>query len=657
VSRSKLPLAAALIVTVASVVACRDETAPTKPAAPAAAEDPAAKDVAVSPQEPGVGTFVALAKAGGRRTAFVADEEDAAVLAVDLDKQSVIARASLRGAPGQLLLGKDGTIYAAVRGAAEIVALRLVRDGAFREVARQRAGHEPYGLALADRKILATSIGDAALESYATTDLAPGPTASVSRDPRSVIVAADGKKAFVSHATGSVMSAIDLEDKLVVRAVKLDLGERRRDFGMVRVSKPAPPSVFPDGVFPEGKQRLSKIPRPEVRISMTRSASQGFALTSIRGEVLLPESLVLTGDKERIPAGYGSTEASTLGSNVPYVARIGERDEKPKDDQFSGPSDRVCFEKNHECMLPRAVATDGKVAFVACLDTDQVQVIDPTKDVEHHPTCEDELILRPRIEIERPSGVAFDRERNEVVAFSVFTRKLSLAAPVNGPAHDEIRLPRVGETPSEQILAGRALFHESRDPRISSDHRACASCHVDGREDGMVWPTPKGTRQTPMLAGRLDGTGPFGWNGEHATLPIHITETVGNLGGKGLPKESLEALAAFVVSMKVPARRGSANATVARGKEIFESSSAECASCHVEKTRFTDREAHALAQGKEARFDTPSLHFVGLTPPYFHDGRFKTLEELVDKCDGTMGSTKQLTANDRQALVEFLRTL
>lgn len=607
------------------------------------------------PQLGGVGTFVALAEAGDRRTAFVADEEDAAVVAVDLAKKEVVARAPLRGTPGQLLVAQDGTIYAAVRGAAEIVALRLVKNGSFREVARRATGHEPYGLAARQGAILLTSIGDTRLETYAANDLAPGAVAPLPRDPRGVVVTLNGAKAFVAHATGSTLSVIDLGSASPApRAITMDLLEHRRDFGMKHAQKPMAPMRGPHGFMIPSKV----FDPPAVAISMTRNATQGFGLAQIGDELFVPESLVLTGDKNLISTGYGSTEASTLGSNVPYVARIAVDDEKPRAQHFSGPSDRVCFEKSHECLLPRAVATDGKKAYVACLDSDEVLVVDPKVDVEHYGGgCEKAIQGRVRLKVERPSGVAVDRDREEVVAFSVFTRKLSIARTHGLEDAVSIALPRVGTPPSEQVILGRNLFHETRDARISGDGRACASCHVDGREDGMIWPTPKGTRQTPMLAGRLEGTGPFGWHGEHATLPIHITETIKNLGGKGLPPESVEALGAYAASMKVPVRRASANDAVARGKEIFESSDAECASCHVEKTRFTDGEAHALAHGKEPRFDTPSLHFVGLTAPYFHDGRFKTLEELIDKCDGTMGNTKQLSSNDRQALAAFLRTL
>jgi hypothetical protein len=60
------------------------------------------------------------------------------------------------------------------------------------------------------------------------------------------------------------------------------------------------------------------------------------------------------------------------------------------------------------------------------------------------------------------------------------------------------------------LTRSRALFHETDDFRLSADGRACASCHPDGREDGLTWATPDGPRQTIMLAGRIDGSGLHG---------------------------------------------------------------------------------------------------------------------------------------------------
>ena len=643
-------LAASLLLVCLSL-SCRGRhvTPPADAAASSSSAElaPPAPDAQVTPVNVGRGTFVALAQTDGGRVAFVADEDDGAVLAVDLEKNQVVARAALDAAPGQLALGPDGTVFVAVRGAARAVALRLRKDMTFRTVVTHETGDEPYGVTLSPdgATLWVTTIRGARLEGYRASDLAPTSSVGLARDPRSVLVAADGARAFVAHASGSAVSVVELSaGEPRGRTVALDMKERRRDFGMLMTGKPPPPRF------------VKMAPPSRVNISMTRKAQQGFGLAAIGDDVLLPDTLVLTGSA-RISTGYGTSEASTLDSHVPFVQRVRASDGQPTTTVFSGPDDRACFEGQRACLLPRAVAEDGARLYVACLDSDEILVVDPKADTEHAPACKKALKDRLRLGVERPTGVAVDRERGQVIAFSSFTRRLTLLSAEGGTAGVVVDLPRVGAAPSSAVAAGRKLFHETRDRRISGDGRACASCHVDGREDGLVWPTPTGARQTPMLAGRIEGTGPYGWSGEHASLPVHIKATIKNLGGKGLPDEDLERLAAYVASMRAPSRRAPLSAAAQRGRLVFESEQTECSTCHVERSRFTDGDAHALDRGSRTRFDTPSLAFVGQTAPYFHDGRYATLEALVDKCDGVMGHTKHLTEPQRADLVAFLRTL
>ena len=73
-----------------------------------------------------------------------------------------------------------------------------------------------------------------------------------------------------------------------------------------------------------------------------------------------------------------------------------------------------------------------------------------------------------------------------------------------------------------------------------------------------------------------------------------------------------------------------------------------------------------------ARFKVPSLRNIALTPPYMHDGRFETLEEVIEhyatgvKQSSTLDELMfhniepgglPLTAEDKADLVAFLRTL
>jgi cytochrome c peroxidase len=82
--------------------------------------------------------------------------------------------------------------------------------------------------------------------------------------------------------------------------------------------------------------------------------------------------------------------------------------------------------------------------------------------------------------------------------------------------------------------------------------------------------------------------------------------------------------------------------------------------------------AQATAQpGDRGKFKTPSLRNVEVTGPYMHDGRFKTLEDVVahydhgvnraDNLDPNLAkhpdSGLQLTPDEQRQLLAFLRTL
>ena len=85
-----------------------------------------------------------------------------------------------------------------------------------------------------------------------------------------------------------------------------------------------------------------------------------------------------------------------------------------------------------------------------------------------------------------------------------------------------------------------------------------------------------------------------------------------------------------------------------------------CANCHVEDGKTPDGEQHdvksRISGDVKSKFDTPTLDFVAGTAPYFHDGRYATLRQLLVKSDGKMGHTKQLSPEDLDALEAFLRS-
>ncbi|HEY9126910.1 MAG TPA: cytochrome c peroxidase [Acidobacteriaceae bacterium] len=127
-----------------------------------------------------------------------------------------------------------------------------------------------------------------------------------------------------------------------------------------------------------------------------------------------------------------------------------------------------------------------------------------------------------------------------------------------------------------------------------------------------------------------------------------------------------------------------------RGLAVFlDPHKGNCASCHTigpKDALFTDNQFHNTGEGvgddgqftdqgyyeqtrknaDRGTFKTPTLRDVAISGPYMHDGRLKTLKDVVDFYAGRGNSNPyldprmaniQLTGQDRSDLVEFMRAL
>ena len=109
-----------------------------------------------------------------------------------------------------------------------------------------------------------------------------------------------------------------------------------------------------------------------------------------------------------------------------------------------------------------------------------------------------------------------------------------------------------------------------------------------------------------------------------------------------------------------------------RGKAIFERTHdnvgneltplQKCSSCHS-GPYFTNREKMSVGTGSEldthSIFDVPHLNNIYESPPYLHDGRAETLEEIwtVFNPDDEHGVTNDMTKDQLNDLIEYLKTL
>lgn len=276
----------------------------------------------------------------------------------------------------------------------------------------------------------------------------------------------------------------------------------------------------------------------------------------------------------------------------------------------------------------------------------------------------------------------------------------------------------------DKVELGKLLFF---DPRLSQNNTvSCASCHMpqlawtDGQQVGIGIHRQLATRNTQTIVNRLYGQAQL-WHGKSPSLeaqainPLHKPVRMGmpsyeaevaklnaiagyrerfrNVFGTDVTLDGLaKAIAAFertILSGNSPADRfdmgGEEHAiseSAQRGLTLFQGK-ARCTRCHS-GFNFTDEKFHNLGidwDGDQidagrykvskdpediGAFKTPTLREISRTAPYMHDGRFATLEEVVEFYDkggirnphlSNLMVPLNLTVQETADLVEYMRAL
>ncbi len=117
------------------------------------------------------------------------------------------------------------------------------------------------------------------------------------------------------------------------------------------------------------------------------------------------------------------------------------------------------------------------------------------------------------------------------------------------------------------------------------------------------------------------------------------------------------SLAAYLLSLTPPANpNGFDAALIEQGQQVFEAQ--ECGACHSGAAG-TDLQAHDVGTGDPAleqrgtAFDTPTLRYLWLSAPYFHDGSAATLMDVFTQ-PGAHELVKTVDQADIDALIAYL---
>jgi len=547
---------------------------------------------------------VALVKSGTQTLAYVADADAKAIYTMDVDARRVLASTLLPGAPAHLLVLADGRVAVTLRDVDRVLVLEPQLEGPLRGLCEISVPTDPFALAVTPDSgmLLVTGAWSGRLTGYDPLTFERRFDVALEREPREVEII--GTKAFVAHVVGARVSAVDLAPPHAVRTI--DLRRPRTD----------------------AKEREERgEPRELAR------TSQGFALAALeKPERLFAPHVVV--EPELTFTYYAQ------GCETPVATGIHPGAERAlvQSAVAVAPGTRGATGR---CLLPRTAEVSGGKLYVTCLGNDRLVELDArAADPARIPLREWEVGSGSL-------GLALDNDR--AIVWSQFERRLQIIELERGLT-STVKAPALHT--SERIALGRKLFHLVDDRRMSIDGRACASCHPDGRDDALVWPTQVGMRQTITLAGRLEGSAPYGWSGEHPTVADHALETAKRLGGHGLDEDDANAIAAYLQSLPAPRAPDGERALVERGRTLFFGHEQACATCHVDGG--SDGTAHDLGTG--GRIDTPSLRGVARTAPFLHDGRYPTLAALLAS-PLRMGHVEALGDSDRAALVAFMESL
>ncbi len=565
--------------------------------------------------------------------ALVVDGDSGALIRTDR-AGAVLATLALRPDASQVAVDRTrGVAYVANRQADEIAVVSLADRGLHR-TASFTTDAEPYGVALTPSgdTLLVTTVADRSLAAYDTSTGERRWTIDIGPEARGVAVSPSGARALVTFLQSGVVAELDLTSTNAPRP-------RYRPLNPAETAAPTTGAT------------LDHLGRS------TPATGRKFARNAFAATFIGHDLIVVPHQISRPQAGNaGAGEVrSTYGGGPAFDPPIAHRMAILGQSRIAMATIGV-----HQ---PRATTYDpaSDTLYIAGYGSDDVIAIGDVSQASVHMKWRRTLHVADDVGADAcaPTGLAVADDGSVLALCSLQRSVVSLST-----AFPQEAVARVGgELATSRLSAaerrGAAMFRRGNDGAMSAfGAMACASCHPEGRTDGLSWRIEGKALQTPLLTGRIENTHPYKWDGGDADLPTSLTHTVRRLGGAGITPAQAADLAAFLATLDAPRPPTARDtAAVARGKEIFTSEEAGCDTCHGGPA-LTNRKSYDLADDL-TKVDTPSLVGLAASAPYYHDGSASTLRALVLE-NGTihgMGKVSHLGPRDVDDLVAYLLTL
>lgn len=574
---------------------------------------------------------VALALSADGSRLLTANQSSNSVSLVDPKSGKVLAELTTGEKPAGVALSKDGKRGAVAHWYGYDLAILEIGPESIKVTGRVEVGPEPRGVAIsADGATAYVAVGVANevvrvnLDAKTVTG-----RLQVAREPRSVALTPDGTRMLVSNARGQSVSVIAVGPWSVERTILID-GDNLRQV-----------AISPDGQFGY----------------VANMKNVGFATT--RNNIDL--GWVLGQRLTRIPLNVDDSEMFATISLDP---------------QGRAASD----------VHGTAVSPDGRYLAVSCGGTHEVMIFrtdlrplpwraNGSRDLIHPELLKNDGRFR-RVETGgRPTELAFAPDgktlyvsnylSDAVQVIDAESASLFPAIPLGGP--QKLSLARKGEI----------LFHDAT--RSHNQWYSCNTCHSDGHTNGLDYDTmndgghdyssahKRSRKKAPTLR-RVTHTAPWTWHGWQKSLDDAMSESfTKSMQGKRPTSEEVAAIVAYLDTLTFPKNPyreadGKLSEAAKRGEAVFKSSKAACDKCHG-GAELTDGKIHIV--GLEERDDVyrgynpPSLKGLYDKDPYLHDGRAKTLREVLTGPHepDTVTGQGELSREEIEDLIAYLKSL
>lgn len=599
---------------------------------------------------------------GDNNRIYNVNPDNGSVTAINRNDLNKAWETSVGEDPKSLAIGPNGLIWVAVQ--ADDLLIALNSDGQIQKTVKLPYGDGPYGIAFpADGSVgLVTLQNRGQLLKFNPDNGAEIARLAVNVEPRGIAINGNSQLAYITQfrttmstneTLGAEVTVVDIATMTVEERIRL-----KNDTTTVDAEDRArgvPNYLNQIVISPDGRRAWV----PSTKTNINRGPVRD-------GKALDHESTVRT-----------ITSQIDLFNNTEKFA------------------DQIDF-NDRDSAHALAFSPKGDYVFVALQGSNTVEIVDAYNGAVRGALDNSGLA---------PQGVYIDADDQRAFVYNFTNRKVSvynIADVLSSVSFAPEKIRDIDVVSNEkleaEVLRGKQIFYNARDTRMSRDgYMACASCHLEGLDDGMVWDFTdrgEGLRNTISLKGRMgDKHGNVHWTANFDEIHDFENDIRFGFGGTGFmtntdfeatknplgaPKKGksadLDALVAYVASLESYERspfkteHGKLTAEAKAGEQLFASKG--CASCHsgdvngINTKRDGKRHDVGTIQEKSGKgigqplagvgFDTPTLHGAWRTAPYFHDGQQATLEGVLNSGHGGAAA---FTASEKNQLVAYVKSL